>query len=255
MLAQAGSAWLATDDVAPILGFGPGNDEANGGPGTAAALTGTTAQPFALRPGMELTLALDDHLPVTVRFQAGDFADIGAARAAEVAAVINRELTEVSASVETGGRLRLGGQSIGPRSQLSLEAEPHPASLVTLEGAPRGRLSALVDGQGRLRLFYATLDGQSARPAQLRVKTFRQGWGDAVDVPSADVSSNAQVTQAEPAAVMLGNNNLWLAYIEEPDSSTPRACGSARARPGHRSPRDWSPGAARPSLSPPVARS
>lgn len=228
-LAQAGSAWLATDDAAPILGFGPGNDEANGGPGTSAALTGTTAEPFALRPGMELTLALDDHLPVTVRFQAGDFADIAAATAAEVATVVNRELTEVSASSEAGGRLRLRAQSIGPRSHLSLEAEPHPASLVTLEGAPRGRLSALVDGQGRLRLFYAALDPQSDLPARLRVKTFRQGWGDAADVPPA-----AAVAQAEPAAVILGSGNLWLAYIEGP-------AGAARLRCREGTPRSPQP--------------
>src|SRR5262249_37470775 len=101
-----GVSWHGIDDAAELLGFGPNNQDAIGAPGSAATLTGTAAEPFALRRGMELTLAVDGLLPTTVRFGHDDFADLGHTTAAEVAAAIRGALPEITASA-VGGRLVL----------------------------------------------------------------------------------------------------------------------------------------------------
>ena len=105
---------------------------------------------------MELTITADRRLPMVMRFQPGDFADIAAATAAEVASALNRTLSEVTATARADGRLLLRSHRVGLDSTLRVEQDP--ASLVTLEGAPRGRLSAFVDATARIRLFYETAD-------------------------------------------------------------------------------------------------
>ena len=159
-ITESASGWHATDDAAPILGFGTGNAEASGSGNAPAMLVSTVSQPFRLRPGMELAITADRRLPMVMRFQPGDFADIASATAAEVASVLNRTLSEVTATAQADGRLLLRSHRVGPDSTLRVEQDA--ASLVTLEGAPRGRLSAFVDATARIRLFYETADPQAA---------------------------------------------------------------------------------------------
>ena len=136
-----------------------------------ARLESTVSQPFPLRPGMELAITPDRRLPMGMRFQPGDFADITAATAAEVASALNRTLLEVTATARTDGHLVLRSHRVG--LDASLRVEQAPGSLVTLEGAPRGRLSAFVEADAataRIRLFYATADPQAGgtEPAAAR---------------------------------------------------------------------------------------
>jgi phage tail-like protein len=163
-LEDAGT-WRGTDDAAPTLGFGASNNAAAGAAGSPpqpARLVGL-AGPFALRPGMELAVTADERVPVVTRFQPGDFADMGRATAAEVAAVFRRTLFEVTAeavAVAAGTAVQLRTHTTGPDA--SLRVEQYASSLVTLENSPRGRLATVPDPSpqlaDRLRLFYEVAD-------------------------------------------------------------------------------------------------
>ena len=52
---------------------------------------------------MELAITADRRLPMVMRFQPGDFADIASATAAEVASVLNRTLADVTATARADG--------------------------------------------------------------------------------------------------------------------------------------------------------
>jgi phage tail-like protein len=164
--------WRGTDDASAPLGFAEGNDEATGAASLPATLVSSSAEPFALRPDMEIAVTTDERLPVVVRLREGDFVDIAAATASEVAAVLNREFSELTATARADGRIVLSSHTTGASS--SLRVEHFNASLVTLEGAPRGRLGALVDHtaavEPRLRLFYETADPQAPRTERLAVR-------------------------------------------------------------------------------------
>lgn len=232
--------WRGTDDAAPVLGFAIGNHDATGGTNGTAALVSTTTAPFALRPGMELAITADAHIPVVVRFQSGDFAAMAQAMAAEVVAVLNRNLTEVSAMVQGDGRIELRSNTVGATSLLRIETQE--ASLVTLEGAPHGRLSTFVDQQERMRLFYTVADPLAATTAQaaseafratpgalspitaarpqgrVRYKTYRSGsWG-----PSATMTTSSTAAEGDPAAVALPDGRIWAAWIDQPHTGDAR---------------------------------
>ncbi len=254
-LVEDDGGWRGADDASPLTGFGAGNRQAVGGAGTAAVLTGTVPGPFALRPGMQLTLGADGRPPVTVRLRSGDFADLGAATAEELAAVLDRTFSQLTAVALGDGRIELSSHLTGDTS--ALEVLPQAASLVSLEGAPRGRPSAVADAGGRVRLCYPTADptaavselaaaerlrregpnqtllpGESppalpgaespAPPAEpggrVRVKTFRGGaWGESRALAPAGGSP-----QGDPTMVELPGGRLWAAWIED--------AGSAQAR-------------------------
>lgn len=158
MVERAG-IWRGTDAAAPVLGFATGNNNASGGGASPATLTSSNVGPFELRPGMELTVTADRRIPTVVRFERGNFADITKATAEEVSLVLNRTLSEVTSDA-VGGRVMLRSNTVGLSS--SLHVDQQAASLVTLESAPRGRLSAFVAGppasSDKLRLFYETAD-------------------------------------------------------------------------------------------------
>jgi phage tail-like protein len=270
---RRGAEWCGADDAALVLGFGAGNDESHGASpvppqtvGTSARLVGSAAQPFALRPGTEFGISANGRLPARVRFQPGDFADITRAAAAEVAATLNRLLPDVVASEEVNtagqrtGRLVLKSISTGAGS--SLHVEKSTSSLLTLEGAPRGRLSPCADdttgAPPRMRLFYETFDplapaierealraiggaagGSSSKGAtpgldddetylpsrplgRIRYKTFRNG----VWGESYQIAETGEA-QGDPAAVQLktltaAGERLLLAWIESPHTNSSR---------------------------------
>ena len=254
--------WLGTDDASVILGFGTDNNYAVITNNLPANLTGTTTGPFALRPGMDLSVAADGRIPVAVRFQPGDFADITKAAASEVVAVLNRTLTEVTATATQNGQIALSSHSKGPDS--ALQVEQYTASLVTLEGAPRGRLATFVDKSSHIRLFYEIADplapltnwaaaqaltgasfsdgslsdgtqgsatsGMPATPifspslpqGRIHYKTFRSGSGSWSESYPLPVESTP--AQGEPAATVLPNGSILVAWVDNPniDSSLPK---------------------------------
>ncbi|MFG3257550.1 phage tail protein [Streptomyces sp. NPDC048172] len=146
-LRETGGDWSAAQDAADLLGFAPPNTGA-GLPG----VTGTVAGPFALRPGMQLTVSTEAAGPDTARFAATDAADLAAATTAEVAAALDRQFQDITATVAANGRLRLDAHSG------TLRVEADATSLVTLDGAPRGRLAVVPAGTASFRVFHAVSD-------------------------------------------------------------------------------------------------
>ena len=176
-IARDGSGWRGVDDAGPALGFPPGNDQAVGTAGLPAVLAGAVppVYPIPLRDGMELTVAADGRPPVSVRIARGDFRAIGAATAREVAAVLNATLSEVTSRSfpvspldpppPTENRIELRSHLADGTS--AVQVVRSDASLVSLEGSPRGRPAWCPDGSfaalRRVRLAYETSD--PAEPA------------------------------------------------------------------------------------------
>jgi hypothetical protein len=178
-----------------------------------------------------------------------------------VVAVLSRTLPGVTATVSKPGSpqgygyIVLSSNSTGSNS--SLQVEQQVASLVTLEGAPRGRLATFVDKTSRLRLFYETADplapvtawaaGQavtgtlstgtqasatgtasatsifspSLPQGRIHYKTFRSGsWGESYPLPITSTPA-----QGEPAAVELPDGRILVAWVDNPnlDSSLPKS--------------------------------
>ncbi|MEV0644204.1 phage tail protein [Phytomonospora sp. NPDC050363] len=146
-LRETGAGWLAADDAADLLGFAPPNTGA-GLPG----VTGTAPGPFPLRPGMELTVSTDGEGPVTARFTRDDALDLAAATTAEVAAALNRQFRDLTATALPDGHLRLDAHGT------TLRVEAAETSLVSLDGAPRGRLAIVSDPDGGFGVFHTVSD-------------------------------------------------------------------------------------------------
>lgn len=141
--------WRGVDDASAVFGFPPAG--ATGAGALPAVLTSTETEPFALRAGMELTLTVDNGVPARVRFGPDDFADIGAATAAEVAASISAAFDTLVAR-DVAGAVELRTHGVGPAA--AVQAGVASTTLIALGEAPAGPLSAFADSAGRIRLFY-----------------------------------------------------------------------------------------------------
>ena len=86
--------------------------------GTPATYTSTTTEPFALTNGSTLDVSIDGAAPITVTFLTGDFASIGAATAAEVAAVITAQLGGAATAADVAGAVAITSSSTGPGASL-----------------------------------------------------------------------------------------------------------------------------------------
>jgi uncharacterized protein len=96
-------------------------DHPRGSSELPAQVIGTETEPFALAADDEaLTVRVDGEALAPIAFTAADFTSIGAATAAEVAAVVNRSATAVRAAVTQDNRVLLAATSPGP---VSLEIE------------------------------------------------------------------------------------------------------------------------------------
>jgi hypothetical protein len=100
---------LASSTAAAALGFDATNATGARAGNSPAQLTSHNAQPFVLAAGTTLTIVADGGAPETVTFVAGDFANIAAATAAEVAAKITATMVRSSAAAGTGGDFSLSG--------------------------------------------------------------------------------------------------------------------------------------------------
>lgn len=244
---ERGTQWCGAYDAAPLLGFDTGNDDASGVGTAPAQLLGTGVQPFALYPGATLTVAVDGGLPSTVRLAPGDFARMDGATAAEVAAALNAAHDQLVATAESG-RVRLATKSVGPTSSLRVLRES--SSLLSLEAAPAGRLSAFNQGAVRTWLFFETRDVASAseRPPLTSAVNLSATPQDTPRVVNGRILYKARVDDAwrparvalgpttasrgAPAAAGLPDGRVFLTWLESPEADGARhrfAVGTVRA--------------------------
>lgn len=100
--------------------------------GTRATVLGGATGPFALSEGMSLQVSVDGNPLRNVTFLSSDFADIGAATAAEVAAVLNARVPGIQAS-DVGGALQVRSLRAGAASSLNVDdGTGSPAALLGL---------------------------------------------------------------------------------------------------------------------------
>ena len=96
-------------------------DHPRGTSAIPAQIVGANAEPFALANGNTLVVTVNGGAPpVTVTFNTADFANIGSASAAEVAAVINRQTTAFRAGVTPGQGVVLASATPGSASRLEV---------------------------------------------------------------------------------------------------------------------------------------
>lgn len=115
---------------------------------------------FALEAGMNLKIRLDDESDLEVKFKSADFASIAAATAAEVVAVINRDLANsgVVASVTNTTHVTLTGDGIalqvmgGSANDILAFAttKASDAGLLKIYWAPSGHSAVLDEASGNL---------------------------------------------------------------------------------------------------------
>lgn len=238
---QAGGGWRGADDAAAVFAFPPGG--AIGVGALPATLTSANVEPFALRPGMELTITVDGGTPARVRFGPDDFADLAAATAVEVAAVVAAAFDNLAATAAAGA-VSLATVAVGPAASLAVEAAG--SSLLVLNEAPDGAVAAFADAAGRLRVLYeerrdpaadqplgaaTTAAVQALRPTDrtrrgLRLKSWAYGaWCE--EAPLPDWTGEA----AAPAAAPLADGRMLAAWIDaaQPEGARLRlAVGAAR---------------------------
>ncbi len=201
----APGTWLGLDDASTALAFPA--VPATGGVGTAAAITTTALEPFALRSGMESTLVIDGGVPIRVRFGPDDFADISNATAAELAAVLGRA-TDALDVAAVAGAVELRTRAVGVETSIAIEAAA--ASMIGVDGASEGRAVPVADSVGRLRVFAERLVMDHPRPQ--RVLTARTwAYGDWIGDAPLELATEQP---ARPAAAMLSQDVCALAWSE-----------------------------------------
>jgi len=142
-----------------------------------------------------------------------------------------------------GGRVLLSSVTTGAEAELRVI--PEPASVVTLGGAPEGRISPVLEA-GQTRVFYEAWEtptqadsltssaNDSASPdagksvlRRIYYKTFLDdSWRD-----SHPVFPQRVVPQADPAVVAIAGGPLFLAWVDNPQTATSEirfAFGSSR---------------------------
>jgi phage tail sheath protein FI len=106
---------------------------------TAAARESGSAAPFALADGQTLLVRLDGGSVQTIAFLASEFADIAAATAAEVAAIINAKISGGRATVTGGGaRVTVASDRRGTSSGVEITGGTANAALGFATGPVAG---------------------------------------------------------------------------------------------------------------------
>jgi hypothetical protein len=119
VVSAAAEPFILDDSDRIVVSIDGGADEQAIFNGSAAQVAAGGAGPFALADGQALTLRFDGGAEQTVTLAAADFADIGAATADELAAVINAQIAGGKATVEAG-TLTLSSDTEGSSSQVEV---------------------------------------------------------------------------------------------------------------------------------------
>ena len=145
--------------------------------GTAGAVATTTGAPFALADGETLTFAVDGGANQVVTFNAAEFAVIGAATAAELAAVFTAELTGVTVTHD-GVDVTVTSDRLGTSSDVEIVA------------ATGGVLAALgiIVGNNLGTGFAAFLDAATAAEVATEINA------DTIDCTAADDGGQVRIT-------------------------------------------------------------
>jgi hypothetical protein len=154
------------------------------------------AFPTPIPPGTSFQIAVDGSAPQTVTFNAGHFANPGAATAAEVAAAINAQVTGATALV-VGGQLLIQGNTAGSGGSLQLNGGP---VLTGQDDAVQVAVSGAYTGAGDKSFVLRPLsDGIIGQTAGLQVEV---RLTDGTLVGTLDVGLG--YTPGEPIAVADG---------------------------------------------------
>ncbi len=200
--------WSAPDDAAAVLGLA----------GLAGPeITGTASEPFSLTDAMSIAIAVDHCAPMTMRLSASDFVDITAATAPEVAEAIGKTVRALDCAA-VGGKVVLRSHRSGAAANVAIVSVS--ASLVTLDGAARGRLSAPPSGADAASpgwLAYAATTTAGGTPS-LWLKARLHGR----NYDAWPIGSDTE-PQADPALVAT-SGRLWCAWVSDPDSERSRLC-------------------------------
>ncbi len=92
-----------------------------------AQLTGQSTEPFSLIDGATFVIRVNGATETTVTFRSGDFEDSGNAACAEVVAVLDRNVPDLTAS-EKNGKILLTSNMIGEHSSLSIDPDSSTAA-------------------------------------------------------------------------------------------------------------------------------
>lgn len=188
-LPAGASEWRGGLDCAHAFAFPASAVGAGGAP---AVMTSAVGEPFGLRAGDELTIAVDGNVPIRVRFARADFADIGSATATEVATVVNRLVGELAAT-DQAGSLRLTTLTSGPEA--SIAVLPERQSLLSTSELPNGTVSPVAHADGTIDVYFrdrqrptpelaATVFDPAHRSNRIMQKSWRFGmWHDAAPLP------------------------------------------------------------------------
>jgi phage tail sheath protein FI len=177
----------------------------SGGPDDEVTFNGSSAKvaaggpgPFALADGQTLALRFDGGPVQTVTFDAGDFADIVAATAIELAAAINAQISGGKATVELGV-LTLASDTEGTASRVEVTGGTANAAL----GFPAGAATGL----GNVADLGAVTEAEIEALVEAAIPTVTVEAGGVLELRT--VATGAAVTlQVQPAtAVAFGFDN------------------------------------------------
>lgn len=157
-----------------------------------AGITNGTAETYALVDGQTLTVSVDGGGDQTATFNTADFALIGAATAAEVAAVIDADITGASA-VAAGTFVRIESDTVGTGTSIQVTGGTANATLgfsttaITAMNLLDAALGRLEETDEELRLRYnAGLRAQG----KATVEAIRSGVREVVGVNDTFVFDN-----------------------------------------------------------------
>lgn len=156
--------------------------------GTAAYVETAGAGPFALVAGRTLAVRIDRGRVQTVTFAAEDFADIGSATVAELAAALQRDLTGVRA-VLVAGKLRLVSDTEGLDSYAEVTGGTAAATLAFTSGEQHGTGNVgnvyAVDEDDAAAFVASGVRASFSSNRKLRLTTTATGAGASLEVKAA----------------------------------------------------------------------
>lgn len=192
---------------------------------TAGSRTSGNTEPFALTDGNTLLVAVDGGGAQTVTFDTAEFGAIGAATALEVAAVINAEVTGVSATVSVGAVV-ITSDTLGTSSSVEITGGTDAAALAFPGGAGAG--TGDISGAGSIADITAVTVAEIKAGVEATIAglTINDVGGAAQIVSNTTgAASTIQVTAASTADAVLGFTNATFSGTTGAATPTLRVSG------------------------------